>query len=134
MENNYYSIACEDLKFAVANADSGFNNNIAVLCQQSAEKFLKAVIEVKGLNKLENVDMMRTHNLKVLYRYIKEAIGDLSLDITELAFLNGYYFEARYPGYDFIVVTKEEAKQCLDITEKVKNEAERLLGKSTQDI
>ena len=39
--NNYYSVACEDLRYLFAGLHTGAYNNISALAQQVSEKMLK---------------------------------------------------------------------------------------------
>lgn len=40
---------------------------------------------------------------------------ELELDTIGLAYLTDFYFDARYPGDDFSVVTEQEFQKCLSI-------------------
>ena len=40
LENNYYSIACNDYRYLLRNLDSEFYNNMAIECHQICEKHL----------------------------------------------------------------------------------------------
>ena len=87
IKNNYLDIAENDLQYleAVLKTGNTFYNQLAVQCQQVAEKFLN---EIKP---------------------------ELKLDTIGLAYLTDFYFDARYPGDDFYTVSKEEFEKCLAI-------------------
>ena len=111
-KNDYYSLALNDLKYLQCALNTNLYNNIAVSAQQVAEKLLKSIFEVTGVVNVEAT--LGSHNLKVIFSRIPVDEG-LVLDITELAYLKDYYFEARYPGDDFVEVTKEDCDKCLRI-------------------
>ena len=79
--------------------------------QQSAEKFLKALLIAKG------VDFGRKHDLA----YLREMAQDSSLDAFADFFerLAPYAVEIRYPG-DFLTPTVEHAAEMLRQLEEVR--------------
>lgn len=81
-----------------------------------------------GFNNMNGIDIMRTHNLKGLFKCIKENLESTKLDFSDCSFLTTYYYDARYPGYNFIEVSKDEALKCLEIAEEIKKETDRILG------
>lgn len=117
MENNYYSIACDDIKCMQNSMHLNGYNQIVVLCQQIAEKMLKSVAERVLINSAE--DTLRTHSLKKIYYAINQQKTVLHLSVKDLAFLTDFYFDAKYPGDDFINVTKEMCNECLAITKQI---------------
>ena len=74
--NSYYGMGMNDYYYAKGSmktsSEIGNYNGTASLCAQSAEKFLKAVIEVcfveEGSD--EMMHLLRTHNLRPLYNKI----------------------------------------------------------------
>ena len=64
--------------------------------------------------------VLKTHNLPKLDYVIKESGIDLGLDIRDLRMLKDFYFDARYPGENYIRVSKEEANECIAIVDYVK--------------
>lgn len=105
VENNYYSIACNDYRYLLRNLDSDFYNNMAVACQQICEKALKSVLVY--INP-DAKTVINSHNLRQIYNAINQEKKVLELDIAKLSLLKDYYFEARYPGDNFTNVSKEE--------------------------
>lgn len=49
---------------------------------------------------------------------INSVLG-IKLSLPELAFLGDFYFDARYPGDNFVTVTPEISAQCREIMENV---------------
>lgn len=116
IKNNYLDIAENDLQYleAVLKTGNTFYNQLAVQCQQVAEKFLKGYLDRVLLE--ENVsDLLRKHNMKKIAAKLNEIKPELKLDTIGLAYLTDFYFDARYPGDDFYTVSKEEFEKCLAI-------------------
>lgn len=124
--NNYLDIAENDLQYleSLLKMKSTFYNQLAVQCQQVAEKFLKGYLDKICLE--EDVsDLLRKHNMKKMASKLNEIYPELHLDTIGLAYLTDFYYDARYPGDDFYTVTKEEFEKCLcvmyDTVHKLKN-------------
>ncbi len=110
MKNEYYSIALVDLEYLQATLHLPYYNNIAVAAQQVAEKMLKSVVELSSVN-CEN--LLRSRNLRALYDEAFKQFSVSPVDRGELSMLKDYYFDAKYPGNNFVNVTAAECKQCL---------------------
>ena len=114
--NSYYSLAADDLLYAktllTAMESSNKFNGVASLCSQSAEKFMKAFLE--GTCKDINISLLKSHNIKTI-------APACNLSEKEYKWLGDFYFEARYPGDDFTVVTLEEARDCIRLVKELKN-------------
>ncbi len=115
IRNDYYSIACNDLEYLQAVLHLPFYNKMASDSQQIVEKLLKSVAELCSVDKT----VLNSHNLRKINQEIKNCGIDLGLKAKDLAMLTDYYFDARYPGDDFVVVTKEECAECVDIVNQV---------------
>lgn len=59
--------------------------------------------------------LMHTHNLRALYMEIHKIEPDFNLDKGSLSMLKDLYFDAKYPGDNFVTVTREECNECLEI-------------------
>ncbi len=116
IQNSYLSIGQNDLAYleAVLKTGSTFYNQLAVQCQQVAEKFLKGYLERLMLEE-DASDLLRKHNMKRMAAKLNQLRPELQLDTVGLAYLTDFYFDARYPGDDFFEVTREELEKCLDI-------------------
>lgn len=121
MKNDYYSIAINDLEYLVSVIPHARGyNQIAVQAQQAAEKLLKSVAEIVCTSDIEEI--LKTHNLKKIYTAIQRESDEFTnLNARDLAYLKDYYFEAKYPGDDFITVTLEQCNECLEIMYEVFN-------------
>lgn len=116
IKNNYLSIAQNDLNYleSVLSAGSSYYNQLAVQCQQVAEKFLKGYLERVYLDE-DITDLLRKHNIKKIASKLNEIYPDLKLNTVGLAFLTDFYYDARYPGDDFYTVSEGDFDQCLSI-------------------
>ena len=112
MKNDYYEIAYNNLLYLQETLHLPFYNDIAVLAQQIAEKMLKSVAERVSM---ENLQMMRSHNLRALYDSVRVQYAEPAIDRGALSMLKDYYFDAKYPGENFVTVTKEECAECLNV-------------------
>lgn len=114
-KNSYLSIAKNEYAYIINDKSQGFNNIKVVHCQQVCEKLFKHVI----MQVCPDTDMPRTHNLKRLYDRISEEIK-LSHDSEYyLSTLSDFYFDARYPGDDYVEVSDEDTNLSMDVTEEV---------------
>lgn len=112
---DYYYVACNDLKFLEDIKKTEHYNNIAITCQQVGEKLLKSVCEIS----CSDEDYKRTHSLSKLYGMVLQYVAGRTLNRRDLAYLTDFYFDARYPGDDYIDVSQDEASDCLTILESI---------------
>lgn len=112
MLNSYFKLASNELDyFKTSSRDSSFNNMRAVQCQQICEKLLKSVIQ----DFTNDESYLRTHKLKKIYDKVSEYISLNVSDTRALSMISEFYFDARYPGDDFIEVSDED----MELTEKI---------------
>lgn len=127
IRNNYLDIAENDLQYleSVLAVGNTFYNQLAVQCQQVAEKYLKGYLD-KFLVDEDVTDLLRKHNMKKIASKLNAVKSGLELDTIGLAYLTDFYYDARYPGDDFYNVTKEDFDKCLsvmyDTVNKLRNE------------
>ena len=126
--NDYYELACYNLHSLHYLIESNFYNDIVIFAQQVTEKMLKSVVERVCTNA---ESLLRSCNLRLLFDEIKLVIPTFDLDSGQLSILKDLYFEANYPGDDFVLVSREECERCLelmyDCIDKV-NEIRKSLG------
>jgi len=84
------------------------------LAQQIVEKVLKALIA------FHNLEIEKTHDLIKLSNTLEPAEPEITKFIEELATLNRYYVETRYPG-EFPEFSWHECQQALEFTEKIRS-------------
>lgn len=116
IKNTYLDIAENDLQYleAVLKTGNTFYNQLAVQCQQVAEKFLKGYLD-RMLLEEDVSELLRKTSLKKIAAKLNDIKPELKLDTIGLAYLTDFYFDARYPGDDFYTVSKEEFEKCLAI-------------------
>ncbi|MGL5675998.1 MAG: HEPN domain-containing protein [Cellulosilyticaceae bacterium] len=98
-----------------------------VIFSQAAEKILKAVIETKFADDSSCIALMRTHNLRTIVAKIVERYPEAKLSSKDCKWLGDFYFDARYPGDDFIVVTLQDAVEAEEIVACILQEVEKIL-------
>lgn len=128
--NSYYSRAVSDLLYAEAGMEIGKKvndfNNVAALCAQSAEKFLKSIIESGFSSDDDCIRLLKTHNLRSLYNKIRTKF-ELTVSSKDCKWLGDFYFDARYPGDNFVVVNEDDASECLNIVKDVQSDTDKIL-------
>lgn len=93
--------------------------------QQAVEKYLKAYLIAK------EIDFDKSHKLEYLLEICIEEDNDFSqVDIGDLSF---YAVEVRYPD-DFYIPTEKEARESLEIAQKVKEFIFKKLDIKESDI
>ena len=70
---------------------------------------------------------MHSHNLRAITNKLKEAYPELELSTKDMKWLGDFYFDARYPGDNFVEVNKEDALECIRITEDLQQKVRNLL-------
>jgi HEPN domain-containing protein len=109
----YRELAEDDFKGAKRLADYEMWNLAGQHLQQACEKQLKSWLEEN--NKLSLI-LARTHNLRKLLR----EIGGYEEDFYKTAALvENYYFDTKYPGDDFIELTKEDVDVAVEFYDKL---------------
>ncbi len=106
--------------FKVAESHDWYND-IAGCCQQIAECCLKAVFERYLLNNDCKTDLellSEKHNLVTIAKRANEKFGP-TYKTDDCALLQEYYFNVRYPGDNFIDVTKYDAETAISITKTI---------------
>lgn len=125
--NNYYGVAINDYNYFVRQLSLNSHNHTAIQAQQVVEKLLKHLVSIFCVEHTEANNVINKHSLKKINSILKECDVDLDIDLKDLTFLQDYYFDARYPGYDFVVVSEEEAKLCIDIVEIIKSKVQNFM-------
>lgn len=122
----YREIAENDLLWAKSSINIGDQmgqyNMVVVQAQQSAEKFMKGFI-TDFMNEGGKYDKeLVTHNLRKMALLINEFVGEKVLNPVECKYLGDWYFDARYPGDNYIEVRdREEAVYNIELAEKIRD-------------
>ncbi len=135
--NSYMGMAENDYLYAKAGMNIcrqlGNYNSVAAGCAQAAEKYLKALAEVCLIEAPDAVTIMRTHNLRTLVNKIKEYRPTAELNSKDCKWLGDYYFEARYPGDNFVAVNEEDGTECIRIVENIRDVVKEELEKCQKE-
>lgn len=118
-ELTYYDIAMKtyhslDAFFEAADK-SDWYNPFTTECQQVVEKLLKDVLtRIMPLSsKLES--LLHSHDLGTLARAVNGVYPN-TVKIQDCTWLTDYYFDTRYPGDNFFVVTRYDALEVKKVT------------------
>jgi HEPN domain-containing protein len=103
----------------LASAREPFHDLVAFPCQQSAEKYLKAMLEELGQH------ILKTHALDDLLSLLLPSHGTLGSVQRGLLFLTDFAIDPRYPG---AATAKREAASALRWASKVREACRSLLG------
>lgn len=117
VKNSYFALGFNDLQYLLKydENDEESYNRFAIDAQQVVEKILKGIVEkCEQISYDEKANLLGTHNLRKLGGAVNRCY-DTNLNISDLAFLKDFYFEARYPGDNFVEVTREDRNKCLNI-------------------
>jgi HEPN domain-containing protein len=116
---SYLEYSKRDLKYAHDMFSLGNYDPCGRFCQQSIEKKLKHYIEKNGT--AENMLMLHTHNLVKLYNAVCELSKTKPDRATrgDLYQLTVYYFDTNYPSEENIELTREMAKEAVEIAERI---------------
>jgi HEPN domain-containing protein len=93
-------------------------NGICHNSQNICEKYLKHIIDI---NDLDDLEVMRTHSLKVLYKFIKNNIKDFKCNWDTILKVDGYYFQVKYPGDNSFTADEEDIKKSWDAVVETRN-------------
>jgi HEPN domain-containing protein len=90
-----------------------FFSAICFHCQQAAEKYFKAFLT------WHQIEFPKTHDLGMLLGLIASIDSSLAASLTEVAALNPYGVDIRYPG-DVPEITREDAEEAMRLADRVK--------------
>lgn len=106
--------AQKDLNGAKILLEHGADNSLVCFhCQQAIEKYLKGF-----LLKHDNI-LNEGHGLVKLGKLCEKQDSSFKTIMKDLALVNEYYIETRYPADEPLVVSDEDTQECMVITEKV---------------
>ena len=97
-----------------------FLSSVCFHSQQAAEKYLKAYMTFC------QVEFPKTHDIDEILDLIKPANKKLSESLRDTIILTNYGVDVRYPG-DFPELTADDAKQAIQMAEKVRESVLKLL-------
>lgn len=121
--NEWFVMAKKDLKSARILFEHEADNEIICFhCQQTIEKYLKGyIIYSTG-------ELKEGHSLLKLCKCatsIEKSFNDL---LKDMAFVNTFYIETRYPAEDPLIVNTLDVEECFKIMNKVVEKIDRLVN------
>lgn len=123
----YYSRAENDYQFIKGNYEEGRVSEVMCYVMQSiCERYLKHIIDTCCTEDAGSV--MRTHTIRNLRDFIMEFIPDFNCDWSVALKVDGYYFSARYPGDDAILVKADDVQSCWEATNVVRDAVQDYLS------
>jgi len=116
-------MAQKDLRSAKILFEHDADNEIVCFhCQQTLEKYLKGyLIAVTG-------ELQEGHNLLKLCKKAMQHDHEFNQFLKDMAFVNAFYIETRYPALDPLVVSKEDTEECFRIVDRVLARVKELTG------
>lgn len=114
MVNEWLNMAKKDIKGAKILYEHDADYEIVCFhCQQAIEKYLKGFLISK------TGELQEGHSLIKLCK--KAMLHENSFDefLKDMAFVNTFYIETRYPALDPLNISHEDTKECLMIVERI---------------
>lgn len=137
IENSYKSLAENEYLYMKASIEIarklGNYNILAAQCAQICEKYLKAIIAEKLIMDANNKELLQSHNLRSILSKIKE-VYPMEVALREVKYVGDFYFDARYPGENFITVDEEAINDCIEITESVRRSSLKILNEEKDSV
>lgn len=130
---SYYDFAENDYRYLIQSYEAGMvANAMGALAQGICEKYLKYlineyVIPATSNENQEKADVLRTHNLNKLHKYISRHLPDAQIDKRSLNVVNGLYFTTRYPGEESIMVDKDDLQDYICAVKDCKTDIDRYI-------
>lgn len=118
----YYDIAMKsyksiDLQFDTA-VSMDWYNLFAAECAQIVEKLIKGVLEKSDLPDDTQANIFETHSLRLLTRILHRKYPN-TINAQNASWIGDFYFDTKYPGDNFVEVSKYDAEQIRDITKSL---------------
>lgn len=70
--------------------------------------------------------LLHSNNLRAIYNKIVTRF-DMTVTSKDCKWLGDFYFDARYPGDNFVEVNRQDAVECLRITEMISSDVSTIL-------
>ena len=129
----YYDFADNNYDFLMAAYKNGLvGNAMGAMAQETCEKYLKHLIDEyvilgDSADNAKKTEILRTHNLTKLSKYISSHLPEVNLDRPSLNLVNGLYFTTRDPGDESIMVEKDDLDEYIDAVKKCKNAVDEFI-------
>lgn len=118
----YYDIAMKsyrniDIQFEMA-VSMDWYNLFAAECAQIVEKLIKGILEKSVLPDDVQANVFETHSLRLLTRILHRKYPN-TINVQNASWIGDFYFDTKYPGDNFVIVSKYDAEQIRDITKSL---------------
>lgn len=124
----YFDIAMKELESLdslLRSADeTDWYNIVAQTCEQVLEKLMKDILQLSSVQNTIPEYLFGSHQLNHLCRAVN-SIYPNTVNREKCSWVGSFYFEVRYPGENFILVTRVEAEDLIAVT---KDQAESLVA------
>lgn len=97
-----------------------FGNPFCFLCQNICERYLKYVVD-EYCSDQGITELLKTHSLRKLVRYIQRELPEFQCNWSTVLKADGFYFNTRYPGEDYIEVVSEDCEECWEAVIATRN-------------
>ena len=134
----YFDFAENNYDFLLAAYEQGLvGNAMGAMAQETCEKYLKHIIEEYVVpqdlqGNAKKAEILRTHNLSKLSKYIVQYVPDIKLNRQALNLINGLYFTTRYPGDESIVVEKEDIDDYIEAVKECRKSVIEFIEKTNK--
>lgn len=134
----YFDFAENNYDFLLAAYEQGLvGNAMGAMAQETCEKYLKHIIEEYVVpqdlqGNAKKAEILRTHNLSKLSKYIVQYVSDIKLNRQALNLINGLYFTTRYPGDESIVVEKEDIDDYIEAVKECRKSVIEFIEKTNK--
>lgn len=134
----YFDFAENNYDFLLAAYEQGLvGNAMGAMAQETCEKYLKHIIEEYVVpqdlqGNAKKAEILRTHNLSKLSKYIVQYVSDIKLNRQALNLINGLYFTTRYPGDESIVVEKEDIDDYIEAVKECRKSVTEFIEKTNK--
>lgn len=122
--NEWLLMAQKDLKCAKILFEHDADNEIICFhSQQAVEKYLKGyLIYISG-------ELHEGHNVIKLCKKAMTYDESFGEYLKDLAFVNTFFLETRYPAVDPLIVSRNDTEECLRIVDRIFEKVDILLSK-----
>ena len=115
-------MAQKDIRSAKILYEHDADNEIVCFhCQQAIEKYLKGYLICKTGQLQEGHSLIKLLKKAMMHNSV---FGSF---IKDVAFVNTYYIETRYPATDPLIISTEDVQECLTIVTTIVGEIDKLL-------
>ncbi|HBF36844.1 MAG TPA: DNA-binding protein [Firmicutes bacterium] len=111
---DWLAMAKKDFHAAQVLFEHNIDNSLVCFhCQQAIEKYLKGYL-------LKNSKLLcEGHGLIKLCKMCEQFNEHFQIYLKDVAFINEYYIETRYPADEPLIIPDEDTRECIAITEKI---------------